>query len=619
MISFFNRIGNSWAAKAIFVALGISMMAFWGVGGIGNTAGKDATAIQVGSHKISMADLNKAFEAERARFSQLSGQYISPKKAIEMGLLEQTVQKQVTDTVNKMIQEDLGLAASDEAVRKYVERHPAFQNNLGQFDRNLFMAYLSQTRVSEAQLAEQLRNELANQHLSNTIRFAAPTSQVLAKLKWQAQNQQRDVQALLIETDKIKLNQQPTSDELKEYYEAYLSDFMIPEQRDITVLTLTTQTIADKIDITQTELDEAFELEKDRYATPEKRQLYQIRFNTKEAAEQAKDGLNAQNFLDKAAEYGQEPEQTDFGMVAKTDLLPEMGEAAFALNKNIVSNPVETAVGWHLILVAKIEAEQKPDKAKVYAQIKKQIATEKAYAVLEEKARQLEDLLGAGASLAQAAKEMGLETQTYDKVEMALDTLPNELKNQDLMQDLFTLKENEVSALTEHQNGYIVAEVNAIHPVQAKEFNLVQNQLKALWKQEQQKMKQPELVQKVLEQMKNGNISAKSGQVIVVKRASLKDPKDLPETALASIFTQAKGYENAQSIPVPNGMLIAAVTNIYTPQIEEKDLPAQTELVSAETAQSLYAAVVEGYAQNFNIQINAPEIQKAFSIYQTEE
>ena len=46
-------------------------------------------------------------------------------------------------------------------------------------------------------------------------------------------------------------------------------------------------------------------------------------------------------------------------------------------------------------------------------------------------------------------------------------------------------------------------------------------------------------------------------------------------------------------------MLIAAVTQIYTPQIEEKDLPNQTELVSAETAQSLYAAVVEGYAKNF--------------------
>ena len=618
MISFFNKIGNTWIAKAIFVALGISMMAFWGIGGIGNTSGSDTTAIQVGRRKISMNEVNKVFDIERAKISQIAGQYISPKQAIEMGLLQQAVQKTLADAINDAIQDDLGLTASDAAVRKYVERHPAFKDTLGNFDRNLFMAYLSQTKLNEAQLAEQLRNELANQHLSNTIRFAAPASKSLAEMMWYHQNEQRDIEALRIQIDKIPLANQPTDEDLKDYYEAYLSEFMMPETRDIDVLFLTPDQVGKTIEIPQSELDEAYEAQKDAFAIPERRHIYQIRFNSKEAADEAKKALTTSNFMAKAQENGQTEAATDFGTVTKNDMLPELAEAAFNAKINTIVGPVETEVGWHLLTVKEIQPGVQPTKAKVYTELKEKMIADLAYDKLNEVSRNLEDLLGEGLPLAEAAKRLNLTVQNFKNVEISGQQLPEKLRNQELMQEIFTIKENESTAMLEQANGYLVAQVQKITPVQAKNFADAKSDLRKLWRQEQQKTALPDVIQKATEQMKSGSIPAKLGQLMIIKQISLTDPKELPKAALNTVFSQGVGYANAVATELPDGAIITVVKNTRTPLMKSDALPDQMEQLSADHSELMYSGVIATYADKLNVKVNTEAIQKAFSVYQTE-
>ena len=617
MISFFNRIGTTWVAKLIFVALGISMMAFWGIGGISNTAGSDTTAIKVGSHKVSMMELSRAFDIQRTKFSQLSGQYLSPKQAIEMGLLDQTIQQQVAETLSKAIREDLELTASDFAVRKYVERHPAFKDTLGNFDRNLFMAYLTQMKISDAELAEQLRNELANQHLANAVRLIAPTSKMLAEKLWQQQNESRDIEGLLIETDKIALTTTPTEEDLKDYYEAYQSEFMLPETRDLAVLALTPDVVAKTIKVDQSELDTLYAEQKDSYGTPEKRHVYQMRFNTKESAKKVAVGLTATNFNQKAEENGQDKTTTDFGFVARTEMLPELAEAAFKSAKGTVLGPIESDMGWHLLLVTEIQPAVTPDKAKIYAELRQKMIADQTYDSLYAKARELEDLLGEGRSLADATKQLGLTPQTFKNISITGEKLPKDLQNQELMRDLFTLHEKEVSAMTEQKNGYLVAEVLQIHPVQAQPLNEVRDRVKQIWKSEQQKARLPELAKEATEQMKKGSIPARLGQVLVIKNASRKTPKDIPATAINSVFLQPVGYNAALATTLPNGAFISVVKKVYTPQFDPKEIPAQMEQLSADNANLLQQGIVATYAEKLGVKINMDAIKRAFLVYQT--
>ena len=619
MISFFNRIGNTWIARAIFAALGISMLAFWGIGGIGNTARPDQTAIQIGNKKISMMELAQEFDTERAKFSQLVGQYLSPKQAMEMGLLQQAVQKKVSDALSQAIQEELGLYASDAAVRKYVERHPAFKDALGNFDRSLFMAYLNQNRLTEPQLAEQLRSELANQHLSNTIRFVAPAPKVLAELYWAKQNELRDVEALLIETDKIKLNTNPTEEDLKDYYEAYASDFMTPETRDIAVLVLSPEKLAASIQIAQDQLDELYAEQKDSYALPEKRHVYQIRFTTKEDAEAIKSSLTTQNFVAKATENGQKENETDFGIVTRAELLTEIADAAFSANQPSIIGPVESPVGWHMIMVSQIQPAVQPSKAAIYADIKQKLAAKEAYDKLNEVTRSVEDLLGEGKSLADAAKTLNLSTQSFRNVDITGQNLPEAQKNQELLKELFTLKEGEATSLIENGNAYIIAEVSKIHPLQARPLAEVSSELRNLWRTEKQKEALADLSQEALTQIKKGTIPAKLGQVIVAKKVSLATgAEDIPQAALPALFMQSLGYENAIATPLENGMLISVVKKVKKPIMNSSDLPDQTEQLAAAISTNLYNSLIAAYADKLKISVHTDLIQKAFAQYQTE-
>ncbi len=232
MIAFFNKLGNSWVAKIICAALGISMLAFWGLGGISLSAGSDNTAIRVGAQKMSIQQLNQAFEVKKNQLSQLTGTYISPKQAIDNGLLDQVIQEQTSAMIQSQLQEKIGLTASDEAVRKYVENNPVFKDNLGHFDANLFYAYLGQMKMNQEQLADKLKDELALQHLTNALMKSAPREKRLMTAAAQAQKEKRQVSYYFLKQTEIPVAS-PSETDLKDYYEAYQEQFTSPEYRKI--------------------------------------------------------------------------------------------------------------------------------------------------------------------------------------------------------------------------------------------------------------------------------------------------------------------------------------------------------------------------------------------------
>ena len=260
-----------------------------------------------------------------------------------------------------------------------------------------------------------------------------------------------------------------------------------------------------------------------------------------------------------------------------------------------------------------------PNKSKIYAVLKQKLAASLAYDKMEETARALEDLLGEGQSLQTAAKQLKLPATSLEGIDISGITLPQKFQNKELLQDIFLLKENETTALIDHDNGFVLAEVRQIHPAEPKSFASVKNDLKTLWRTEQQKAALPELSQKALDQMKTGNIPAKLGHTIVVHKLTTKGDTQLPDAALPQIFMQAVGYENAQIISLPEGNLISVIKRIQKPVIQNTVETEQAEALAEEISEELHNAIVASYAEKLNIQINTNLIQEAFAVYQTEQ
>ena len=634
MITFFNKLGNSWVAKIILGFLALSMMAFWGLGGITNLNMYNNDAITVGKHSVSLQQIAQRFDQERKNLSaQIGGKYISPAQALEIGLLQKVVQEEINNLVKYQIREDLGLSASNEAVQKYVETNPIFKDALGNFDKNIFYAFLSQRGLSETGLAYQLKDVLAYNHLTDTLSDLSYAPTPISTLAYLSLNETRNVSALFLKPSDLKITERPSEEDLSNYYEAYSENFMKPEFRKIKLLELTPALMEKFIPVTAEEIAQNFEFEKSKYDQPEERELLQILFKTKEEAKQALTYLTAENFEEKALSLGQEKESTYFGMTQKNQLSEALQEPVFKAGKGHITQPIETSLGWQVFYIKDIKEAVKADENMVKAEIKKTLINNKAYDKLAEISRQLEDLLGEGKSLQEAAASLSLETKELPLLDVAgtdKNGTINTMVTPALMQEVFTLKQGEISSLIEHNNGYLIGEVVEIDPVGAKPFNEVKGDVEKLFTSEKQKENFEKVVEALTNKAKNGTPlsaleKAPEGSFKLEKVTALTrtNATELLQPHLKQIFTQESGLKKATFVLAPNnqGAVILVVDSIQKPDFNQ----SQIDLTSTKTSEMQFSAaaldeaVFNDYLTKLKFKVNQKAINQIISLYKNQE
>lgn len=633
MIQGFSNFSKGWGAKIILALLTLSMIVVWGLGGFLNTnVYGQKPAIEVGSDAVSMSELMNAFNAEKDRLTRMmGGRYLSNKEALELGLLDQVVQQQIMERVQNQLFEELGLTASNEAVRKYVERHPAFADAVGNFDKNMFYAYLSQMQMNETMLAQKLQKELAAQHLANTIQELGYSPDLLTKLAYQYQNEKRDVEFAVIRPEDLIITEKPSTEKLREYYDAYADELMQPEIRSLSVVVLTPEMMTERVVVSDEEIDSMFAEKKAQFTIPEKRQLLQMRVDFEEKARELMQGLTASNFEQTAIQkVGQTKEQTNFGEATKAGVLEELAEPIFTAKKGSIVGPIESSLGWHIFLVQDITPAVVPDDKEIRADIKKQLANDKVYDAMYDLSRQLEDILGAGDSLEWAVKELKLPVQKITTDVSGKDAngkeLPADLKNVMLLQEAFSLDKGGVSSLVENGAGYILAQVDDIAPTHQKPFETVKKDLIAIWTKEQQNEKINEVVESILKRVQAGNSLQTQGvfghfKVQNAKGVTRAKFNSLPRDVVNSVFQQKSGTKNAALWPTQGGFVVAVVKKIqYADPGEDKvGLGAMAQNIKILTGDTMTQSVLASYANQFGVKVNEKEITQAFSGFTKEE
>ncbi|MDY6407397.1 MAG: peptidyl-prolyl cis-trans isomerase [Pseudomonadota bacterium] len=630
MIQFFIKIVNSWVGRLIFGFLLFGMLFGLGYMGFSQRDNFTGQVIIVGERAISIQELERVFRSETQKLSGLmGGQYISPRQAIEMGLLDNIVLQQKNEMVFDGVKDALGLTATNAAVQKYVENNPAFADVTGQFDRNLFMAYLRQNQVSEAELATKLKNELATRHLTHAIEGLSYAPDSVVEQAYRHQHEKRQVFALFIETDRIQLDKAPSNQDLKDYYEAFAADqFMTPEYRVFSYIRLMPDDLLKRIEVSETDIDLAYAERKSQFETPEKRLVSQMFFKDEETINDIKDRITPDNFETLATdELGQTPDVTNFGYVSYNEISEELSDAVFKANRGEIIGPIATANGYHLLLVKDIKAGQKTPTEVARKQIRDQLAHERIYDETENLTRQLEEILGEGKSLSDAATELKLTLHKNVVTDITgLNQegkgLTGDLANPDLIQNLFALRVGESTPIFDTDKGIIVAELSEIIPVQSKPFETVRSELKNLWVRDQQKEKLQSVADALFRRIQEGSSLLAQGKLnnfSVIEESELMrgQTSKLPIAVVQSVFKQAQGLTGLTQIPTEKGIYITQVNYVYRPSSQKDPTGVQeiAENIKAMTGAELLSGVIGSYAEKMHVFVNEPEIKKAFSTY----
>jgi peptidyl-prolyl cis-trans isomerase D len=598
--------------------------AIWGIGPVFRNFGRGALA-KVGPHEIRVEDFQRSLQNELRAISRQTGRHITPEQARAAGIDQRVLAQLMAWAAVETHADQLDLALSDKALINGLKDDPAFKDPNGNFSRIAFENVLQNMGLSERGfLALRRRDELREQVTGALINgVAIPDSLVDLMNSWR--NEKRVAQFFVIDADKAVKVPEPDDAKLRETYEANKGEFTSPEYRKLGVLVLSVDDLKTKMDVTDAEIATKYEESKDAYNTPERRRLQQLAFKDKAAADAAKAALaGGKSFGDLAKELGAKDSDIDLGLVSKDRLIdPKIGDVAFSLPKDGISDPIEGRFATVLVRVSAIEPAVIRTLADVKDQVRDAIAKGKAQGQVQSLIDQVEDGRSAGKPLKDAAEQLKLQYLEVPSTDRSNKTpegapavgLPDAQAIVKAGFDSQVGLQNEAVEL--HDGGFAWVDVLGVTEKKQKPFDEVKEQVKALTIAKERERLIGELAAKLVEKADGGAdfaaLATEAGGSKVETTPPFTrttEPQGMPKDAVARAFTLAKG--KAASSPTNDTRIVYQVTEITPapePTKEQRDTIAKQ--LKNELTDEVLSQYVVALEDRLGAHVNPEEFKRA--------
>lgn len=565
------------------VVLGLIAISFgiWGIGDIFRGFGQ-STVAKVGNTEIRIDQFRQIYQERLQQLSRRVGRPITPDQARALGLDRQFLGQVVAETVLDERTRSLRLGLDEKEIARRVTDDPNFKGLTGQFDRARFEQLIRQNGLTEARfLAEQRRTAL-RQQLVGTVGASLGAPATLADAFNRYQNEQRTIEYVLLGRDQAGEIAAPAPEGLTKYFEERKVLFRSPEYRKIVLLVLTPADLAPTIEIFDADVKRAYEDRRERYVTPERRQIQQIVFPNRDEARAAADKIaKGMTFSELAAERGLKESDLDLGTIARSAMVDRaVADAAFALKPGEVSAPVEGRFVIALLNVLKVEPGAARLFEEVSADLKRELATERANAEMTSVHDKIEDERLSGVPINTAAEKLKLTPRTIevDRSGRSVDGTPvgNLPQGVNVLSSSFIAEiggDNDPLQVP-NRGGYVWFDVLDIKPSRDRPLDEVKDQVETRWREEQIAARLRTKTAEILERLKGGAPFAEvaaAEQLKVEWRPGLKrgsPPPGIPTRALDEVFKTPKDGIGSADGATATDRIVYRVTEITVPPLD---------------------------------------------------
>ncbi|WP_375460662.1 SurA N-terminal domain-containing protein [uncultured Enterovirga sp.] len=493
MLQGINRLGKSWVGKVVVAILfGFLIVSFavWGIGDIfrGNVRTQVAT---VGGVDITAEQFRTAYQTEYQNLIRRARRSITPEQARALGLEQRVLARLVSEAAFDQDTRRLGLSVSDELVIRTVQADPAFRGANGAFDRGLFIDILRQTGISEAQFVREQRAVVARQQLAEALTGAYRVPIAMREAVHRFQAERRSAEYLRLGPVVLGDIPAPNPAQMQSFYDERKTSFRAPEYRALSMLRLDAAALA-KPDAVSDQDAEAYyaRLKDSRFGQPERRAIQQIVFPTKDEAETASARIKAgTSFEDLAQERSVDEPTLNLGTLTRGEMIDQaVATAAFALAEGQVSDVVAGRFGPVLLRVTKVEAGSAKPFEEVKAEVKTELARERARTELTAVHDAIEDQRASAKPLTEIAKERGIallrvtavDRSGRDRAGTVVDLGP---ERDNVLTAAFRADVGaDIEAVTYRDGGYAWFEVTAIEPAKDRTLDEVRDRVTEEWR-----------------------------------------------------------------------------------------------------------------------------------------
>ncbi|MBV9969498.1 MAG: SurA N-terminal domain-containing protein [Xanthobacteraceae bacterium] len=628
MLRGLRKASANWLGRIIMAAVVLFLVISFGIWGIGDIfrGFGISTVAKIGRTEISIDQFRQQYNERLQQLGQQLRRPITPDQARALGLEQQILSQMIGGAALDERVRQLGLNMSDTDVVKHIKEDPAFRGLNGEFDENRFQQLIRQAGYSEPRFVSEQRRYALRRQITSAITGEVAPPKTAAQLLDRYQNEERSIEFVTLDGNKLGDIPMPTPEELAAYYDAHKATFRAPEYRKLVVVTVSPEELAKTVEVSDEDAKRAYDIRLNRYTVPERRQIQQIAFPTAEEAEAAaKQIADGTSFDMIVMERKLTDKDIDLGTVTRGEMIdPAIADAAFSLPADGVSGAIKGRFANAIVRVVKIEPGSTRPFEAVAQEIKHEIAVDRAKGEVNKIRDKIEDEYANGTKLADIAKKLNLPVVTIDAVDRAgrspadqpVEGLP---KGVDILNDAFLADQGaENDPLTIPGGGFIWFEVDGITPSRERSLDEVKAKVEARWRDDEIAKRLDAKTAEIVDKLKAGTPFAEvaMGNGLIVEMAAgikRQGSASVPQAVAAQVFKTAKDGIGSAEGRTPEQRIVFKLTDIKEPTFEADGAaakPLQDQLKSS-YGEELLTQYVNQLESDLNTNVNPQALNQA--------
>ena len=432
----------------------------------------------------------KVSQNARQQVMQRNPQYAD--NAMIMQIFERQAGQQMVQQEILLAEADkLGIHATDDDVAQYLRSGPTGQvlfpdgKFIGQDQYAALIA--NRLQISVTEFESEIKRDIAVKRLQALITAGITVGDQETRDFYRKQNIKIKFDYAVISVDDLRKTISPTDADLEMFFKRNAARYATaaPEERKITYFAFTPNEIPGGVQQpTQQEIQQYFTAHQSEYSVPEQSRSRHILIKLEagadakaDAAAKAKaEGILKQiqagaNFADLAKKNSDDPGSKDkggeLGFAQRGTMVPEFDNAIFTQNIGD-TRIVKSQFGYHIVQVEERQAAHAQDLNEVRPTIQATLIRQKSADVEENYAHALtSEALKNGLEKTAAAHHLQLITTPLMSRQTIIGTLPD---SRQMVQKAFDSKQGDPPQFASTGEGYAVFQVTAIAPAHAPTF-----------------------------------------------------------------------------------------------------------------------------------------------------
>ncbi len=477
-------LNKRWIGIGLAILFAASLFALGGSSRYSNLFNSDNFVANVSGTNISTTQFVRALDMNISQFSQMIGSDLSAEQIKAFQIHQLVLQNLVNNAIFENEFDSINFTLDDSTIaKKTKERFPNLYIN-NKINDDALNSFLRQQRLKIEDLVNIINYE-TRANVFDDLFFEKNYPDEIYKKINMVDNQSRKIKLIKIPFEKITLPNinikdiNNNNEDLKKYYAENIEDYMQEEERDLSYIIIDKLLYRDNFTPNKSEIENYFLENKNLFSTPEKRSFKQFNFKSKEKAEDFRIRIKGLD-EDEIINFSNENKITfnKFENLNKNQVLEELSNVIFSLQKNNISEVISTAIAYHVIILDNISYERQSLYDEVEEEIKLSLTNIQLNNFYNDLKLRINQQILNGSTLKEIANKNSLLIKNLKNV--TLNNMEEDELIKTLITQAFSQNKDFINDVYDFNNNKsFIINVDNIAPSKPKSFNLAFNDVKS--------------------------------------------------------------------------------------------------------------------------------------------